>query len=436
MNSRVFLLLVFALICGFGMTSWAAQQPIDGDWEGVAKLPGDDMRLTVGFKTETGNIKGTFEIPDSGYLPKPPSSLVNISAKDSHIHFEIPKGGGVTVPYDGEISGDTISGTFQNGKFNGAFTLKRITPKPPPYKEEEVSFQSGNVTLAGSLFIPDTKGQHPALVFHHGGRANDRNVWRFFADYFARRGIACLIYDNRSAGNPQGINVLSFDELAKDPLAGVEFLKSRPEINPQRIGLAAGSQGAWITPLAAARSKDVAFLLLISTPGVTQANNIQYEAEMRLRDKKFSEDEIKRALDYKRKVSALLVANEPDDKINTLLETIKNEKWFDQTGFSSPTSAWRPFFRLTLAYDPIPVWEKIKIPVLLIYGELDKNVRVAESAPLIERALKKAGNRNVTVKIVPGADHGINVLTPQGRPHRTTELMDFMTDWLLKRART
>ncbi len=61
-------------------------------------------------------------------------SLVNISAKDSHVHFEIPKGGAMTVPYDGEISGDTISGTFQNGKFNGAFTLKRITPQPLPYK--------------------------------------------------------------------------------------------------------------------------------------------------------------------------------------------------------------------------------------------------------------------------------------------------------------
>lgn len=135
MNRWVLLLLAVALICSFGKVSDAVQPPIDGYWEGVAKLPGDDMRLTVNFKTETGNIKGTFEIPDSGYLPKPPPSLVNILAKDSHVHFEIPKGGAMTVPYDGEISGNTISGTFQNGKFNGAFMLKRIVPKPPPYKE-------------------------------------------------------------------------------------------------------------------------------------------------------------------------------------------------------------------------------------------------------------------------------------------------------------
>jgi hypothetical protein len=59
---------------------------------------------------------------------------------------------------------------------------------------------------------------------------------------------------------------------------------------------------------------------------------------------------------------------------------------------------------------------------------MDKNVRVTQRAPLIEQALKKARNKDFTIRIYPRADHGLNELTAQARPHRTAELMEFMTN--------
>lgn len=80
------------------------------------------------------------------------------------------------------------------------------------------------------------------------------------------------------------------------------------------------------------------------------------------------------------------------------------------------------------------MWERVHIPVLENLGELDQNVRVAETAPILERALTKAGDRDFTIKIWPGADHSILVTSKAGRPHFADGFMDSMAEWLLKRV--
>jgi dienelactone hydrolase len=78
--------------------------------------------------------------------------------------------------------------------------------------------------------------------------------------------------DKRGVGGSTGDwNMASFDDLAGDVVAAVEYVKTRSDIDPKRIGLLGVSQAGWIMPLAAVRSKDIAFLISISGAGVPPA---------------------------------------------------------------------------------------------------------------------------------------------------------------------
>ncbi|HKC66407.1 MAG TPA: alpha/beta fold hydrolase [Pyrinomonadaceae bacterium] len=424
-------LFFFLLLCGFIMPSYAAQSPIDGYWEGVGKLPGDEFQIAVTFKTEAQGIKATIDIPDSGILGW---SLTDVSTNAAKVHFVFPTDLG-SIPFDGDLRGDTITGTFQFGKSPIPFVLQRSAVKPLPYREEEIHFRNGNVTLAGTLLLPDTKAPHPAIVFHHGAYADTRNAWRFYADHFARHGIACLIYDNRGAGDSTGYSRAGFEDLAADALAGVELLKRRGEINHKQIGLFAGSQGGWISPLAASHSKDVAFIMLVAGPGVTVARNVLYESETKLRDRGFSEEEIKRALSVKKLIEDT-ARMESWEKAEPIIQKAKDEKWFSVIGVPDKNSWFRWWWTLVGNYDPAPVWEKITIPVINVEGELDKNVPVEESLVRMENALIRARNKDYTIKVFPKADHSIMVVSEQGRPRLAPGYLDFMTEWLLKRVST
>src|SRR5262249_36954809 len=58
-------------------------------------------------------------------------------------------------------------------------------------------------------------------------------------------------------------------DFADDVEAGVAFLKSRPDIDPRQIGLIGHSEGGVIAPIVAARSPDVAFIVLLAGTGLT-----------------------------------------------------------------------------------------------------------------------------------------------------------------------
>jgi pimeloyl-ACP methyl ester carboxylesterase len=61
--------------------------------------------------------------------------------------------------------------------------------------------------------------------------------------------------------------------------------------------------------------------------------------------------------------------------------------------------------RQRLDFDPRTSWEKIRIPVLAVWGALDRSVPVKESAARLAEALKQAGNRDYTLVTFPKGNH-------------------------------
>src|SRR6266566_5770043 len=416
-------LLLFLSLCRFIAPSYAAQSSIAGYWEGVGKLPGDEFQIAVTFRTEAHAIKASIDIPDSGIFRW---SLADVSTNDAKVHFVFPTDLG-SIPFDGELSGDTITGTFQFGALSAPFILKRSAVKPLPYREEEVRFRNGNVTLAGTLLLPNTNAPHPAIVFHHGAYADTRNAWRFYADHLARMGIATLVYDNRGAGKTNGNPHVSFEDLAGDALACVAHLKADPRIRGTEIGLFSGSQGGWVASVAAVRSSDVAFVVMIAGPGEPVWRNVLHESESMLRAAKFTAGDIAKALAAKQRIEARIASGASDDEIDRSLAEIQGERWAEYIGIPQRGTWQRTWWRQIGAFDPSANWSRVHIPVLVLDGTLDTQVPVADSHAAFAQAFGKAGNPDFSFLVFNGAGHGLELET---RPVLAAGVVPALSAWV------
>ena len=137
-------------------------------------------------------------------------------------------------------------------------------------------FNNGDVRLSYRLDLPERNGPVGAVVFGHGSGKQTKDSCRFLADGFLSRGMATLCFGKRGVGQSTGTfvfvgakdSISVFDDLAGDMAAGVAFLRTRPEIDAKRIGLAGVSQAGWIMPLAAQEARP-AFMVLMVGPTVS-----------------------------------------------------------------------------------------------------------------------------------------------------------------------
>jgi uncharacterized protein len=241
---------------------------------------------------------------------------------------------------------------------------------------EEITFQSGDVTLYGTILIPDGEGPYPALVLVHGAGLGLREDYRKEAEAFASTGILTLIYDKRTQGySATGTGGRSYALLADDVLEAVKTLQSRKDIN--KVGLWGLSEGAWVAPLAASHSDEIDFLVLVGASGVPPAQQEAWHIENKLRHQG---------------VSGSLVY-----------------------------AVTRSFMRLLVAaelfpearYNPMPVLDNLQQPILALWGAMDCTAVPAESAQIMQAALESRGRSNYIIMFFSNADHEL-YQTPDG----------------------
>jgi dipeptidyl aminopeptidase/acylaminoacyl peptidase len=309
--------------------------------------------------------------------------------------------------------------------------------------DEDVSFTNDDVRLAGTLRIPSTKGQHPAIVFIHGSGPQDRDFGPM-TGLFARRGIAVLTYDKRGVGDSTGdFRRVPFYELAGDALAGVRFLKTRKEIDPNKIGVWGVSQGGWLGPLAASQSADIAFVISVSGPAVSPKEQMLFYRGNQLREAGLLDEAVEQATQLRRRMWDYLGTGEGQQELRAELDRAKKKSWFSAlasqgfpralpnvAGMSESELRW---YRQEMNYDPVAALEKVSVPVLEIFGEEDEVVPVQESVEIMKQAFERSGNNNVTFKVFPGADHGIQIFSRRGARQFAPDYIETMIGWLEKR---
>ena len=128
------------------------------------------------------------------------------------------------------------------------------------------------------------------MITGSGAQNRDEEIFGFrpfwvIADHLTRHGIAVLRCDDRGVGGSTGSTSQSTSaDFADDALAGVKYLQGRPEIDKTRVGLMGHSEGGLVAPMLAARAPDdIAFIVLMSGPGLTEvfprANHLYQDSE-------------------------------------------------------------------------------------------------------------------------------------------------------------
>jgi dienelactone hydrolase len=287
---------------------------------------------------------------------------------------------------------------------------KAVAGKRVPLREVEVAFANGDVRLAGTLILPETGARHPAVVIAPGGTAaGSRDMGRHFAEFLAINGVAALVFDKRGTGRSGGDWLKAgFDDLAGDVLAGVKALRNRDDIDPHKIGLLGFSQGGWVVALAASKSADVAFIISQSGPAVTPLEQEQYRVEHWLVADGFPPEQVRAAMDLLRFRYECARRDDAWERLAELQAQSRDQLWYPYVGDSSgrDDSFWG-FWRLIRDFEPAPVLAKVRCPVLAMFGDKDTYLPVEKSAAIWKSAPERAGNRDVTVTIFPGADHSL-----------------------------
>lgn len=376
-----------------------------------------------------GRYTGTLDIPMQSVRGV---ALEDIEVDDTQLGFSFAS---VKARWIGKVEGDgTLACSFEQmgvslpcqmrhmtpEAFAAATTAPRRpqTPKPPfPYASTDVEYDSAaaGVHLAGTLTTPPGEGPHPAVLLITGSGTQDRDEtilghkpFAVLADHLARHGIAALRVDDRGiGGSSRGEPGATSADLAEDVRAGVDFLAAQPRIDPARIGLVGHSEGGVIAPLVASRGKQVAFIVLLAAPGVPGADVVAEQVGALAEASGASEEAAAQARAMQREVVDLLVAEEDPAaakaKVRELLVSKgKPEGPELEAEIAGLVSPWYRYF---LRHDPRPVLRKVRCPVLVINGELDRQVVADQNVPEVEKALRKGGNRRVTVRRFPGLNH-------------------------------
>jgi alpha-beta hydrolase superfamily lysophospholipase len=328
---------------------------------------------------------------------------------------------GASVPAQ-DLVIERLAGNSRVAEWTGAAPVASYAAPPgAPYTAEDVVIAAKAGHLAGTLTVPrHARGTRvPAVLLVSGSGPQDRDEgtpslerWRPFreiADTLSRRGIAVLRLDDRGVGGSAAAaaGVTMLDEAA-DVREALGWLRARPEIDGARVGLVGHSSGAAVAPMVAASDNRLRALVLIAPPASTG----RAISEFQIRSI-FSEDT---TLAPARRDSLLGVALRQADS------AFAGAGWLHQFG----------------AYDPLPTARRVRTATLVLHGETDRQVPVADARALAQ-AMRDAGHRTVTLRTFPRLNH-LLVDDPSGSTlhydtlpdlHVRADLRGVLADWLV-----
>ena len=438
-NSSLILLFLLGLSCQvFGRTQ---AKDFEGSWQGTLEAGGQKLRLIVTVtKSDAGVYAGKLESVDQGAT----IAIDTITVTDGAVRWEIKS---PAIVFEGVLNEERteVSGKFTQGGQQLPLTLKRgeqaaqasvsppkakpdyAAPADAPYTAEEVVVKTPvGHTLAGTLTLPKGASRTQPMgaivtVTGSGPQDRDENIglpgfrpFRQIADALARRGIAVLRMDDRGTGASGGTFKGSTSaDFADDVRAGLAYLRTRPEIRADRLGVLGHSEGALIAPMVADKEPTLRAIVLLA--GIAQPGRGALHFQ------------IKNQIEH----NTALTPEMRDAQIAEIPKRI------DAMMAADP---WMKFF---LTYDPASTMRRVKTPVLILTGSRDQQA-VPEQVPLQEAAFKEGGNKDVTARVLPDLNH-LFVQDTDGFPGNYAKLppplmmrgdaVEMIGDWLVQRLR-
>ncbi len=446
-----------------------------GSWQGsLAVGPGIELPLVVHLTPgDDGDWTATLDSPAQGATGIP---VASVTWDDGRLRLEIPA---IGATYDGRLDAEgRFDGTFSQGGMNLPLLLERTEdpgsllprpqhPEPPfPYREDDVRFPNpeAGIQLAGTLTLPEGDGPWPAVVMVTGSGPQDRDEtilghkpFLVIADHLTRAGIAVLRYDDRGVAESEGdFSAGTTLDFAGDAAAAVDFLVEHPEVDPTRIGIVGHSEGGLIAPIVAGE-RDVAFVVLLAGTGVDGGAVLLQQAEAISRTMGVSDEGVARILDFQRAMQVILRDEEDPDArrealealLEGMIESMDPQERVEQGIPEGGEDDWvqmqlatgaSPWFREFVLLDPQRYLERLDVPVLGLFAELDLQVLPEPNRAAMAEALDRAPTDDLTLMVLPGLNHLFQT-AETGAPSEYALIeetfaplaLDTVRDWILER---
>ncbi len=422
-------LLAFALF----FFSLCKAQPIPtGDWTGFLKLNQLTLKVIFHVKEENGQWSATMDSPDqSAYGLK----IENTIWSEPILTLHIPD---IKMAYYGRFGGDSLKGDYTQAGLSVPLTLYRNyieqapdlaiqTPVGPfNYEIRQVSFQNkkAGIKLAGTLTLPRGKGPFPAvlLVTGSGPQNRDESIgkhkpFHVLANEFTNAGYAVLRYDDRGVGESEGkFRGANSADFLEDAMAGLDFLRSIPEVNPAKTGLLGHSEGGMLAWMASAEAHKPAFVISLAGPGIAHDRLMLLQTRAVAITSGMDEDKVLQAEQLNSSLYAIAKSEKDSLKArNAMREKLENY-YFTETGRQPDQKTKEaldqqlntlldPWFRYFIAFDPVPYLRKIDIPVYAANGSLDVQVTANENLRSILDEIPYQKSPKTAVQNYQGLNH-------------------------------
>ncbi|MGL5706114.1 MAG: alpha/beta hydrolase family protein [Tannerellaceae bacterium] len=415
---------VFAAACAL-MSNALSAQSVTGKWNGTLDIQGVmKLRIVLNVKEAGGVYTATLLSPDQNAAEIPASKT---TFDQGVLTIECAS---IGMKYSGKLEKDSLKGTFTQGGVNMPLNLgqgevalvrKQNPVAPYPYNSQDVVFSQKHdgINLAGTFTYPKTGTNFPVVVLLSGSGPQDRDEalmghrpFLVLADYLTRNGIAVLRFDDRGVGKSQGVyDKAGVNDLANDADAAIQYLKTRKEVNPKKIGIIGHSLGSSIAFIeSAGRNKnDVAFVVSMAGMGVKGDAALKKQREVL--NKKFglpdaaaqqNEALITQINELIAKEGVTAVQENPDKYIDQLMPTLLKGNEQVREGFKKALEQCAsPEIVSLLAYDPAGDLAKLSCPLFAINGTSDLQVDADQNLTGIATA---TGNR-ATTKKYPELNH-------------------------------
>jgi len=430
---------IFLLIC-FSVKS----QEVTGSWYGSLEVQGQKLRIVFHVEEEGENFKSTMDSPDQGAKGIP---MGNTTFTRDTLEISAPN---MMMKFTGVLNNEEVKGTFQQGGLQLPLRLTRKetklnrpqTPtKPYPYMEEEVTFENTNdtVTLAGNLTKPKNVENFPTVILISGSGPQNRNEelmghqpFLVLADYLTRNGIAVLRYDDRGVGESTGrFDTSTIYDFAEDTKAAVSYLKSRKDIDKDKIILLGHSEGGVVAPLVASNDKTIAGIITLAGPG-ERLDKVLLQQQ---------KDIYSRSGMAPATVDSIISLNKGFyDIVNTVDKNQINKEFLKYGQSKSMSnieitqqieSVSDRWFYSFITYDPKEILQQVSCPVLAINGSKDMQVNARQNLTAIKNHLAQGGNKNVTIKEMEGLNHLFQKATT-GMPNEYAQIEETMSPKVLE----
>jgi hypothetical protein len=235
-------------------------------------------------------------------------------------------------------------------------------------ESKDVRFRSENLLLYGTIYYPiKPNGKAIYLVTSSGN--NDRSASRAEALMFAENGFITLHTDKRGTGISDGNwQKADMPTLCNDDILAIQYLSQIEKLPLNHIGIKGSSQGASKVPYIMSKLPELMFGIAVSCPGSTLLESDLNYWKNRHR-KIISSQHLDLATQLQKSVFQYISGDLSKAELEVAIAANKNKTWFEYIWIPAPEEVETD---LKLNYSPLPFFELVKQPLLVLQGSMDQ----------------------------------------------------------------